>query len=136
MTVSNATLPDPIAETLIQIKSSTSTVEADITGSSGAAGADELIYMVQIDNTANTSTAYNKIYNAATATAGDVDPDVILPCPGGTTIEYVMLEGIPMAEGGGGPPALGISTLTVIEPGTPGNTSPTSAVEVRMLIDT
>ena len=136
MTASNATLPAPLAETLIQIKSSTSTAEGDVTGSAGAGGADELLYVVQIDNTLNSATSSSKIYNAQGVSAGNNVPDVIFPCPGGVVIEYVMLEGVPMAEGGGGTPARGISALTVIEPGTSGDTSPTSAVEVRMLIDT
>lgn len=136
MTASNATIPTPIAETLIQIKSSTVIPDEDVTGSGGAAGADELIYVVQIDNSINSATSYSKIYNAQGVSAGNDVPDVILPCPGGSVIEYVMLEGIPMAEGGGGSPDRGIAILTVVEPGTSGDTSPTSAVEVRMLINT
>ena len=136
MSTSKATVPSPLAETLIQLKSATSTPALNVTGSAGGGGADEKIYIVQVNNTLNTTTCYTKIYNANAVTAGETVPDVVLPCPGGATIEYVLLEGIPMAEGGGGAPSKGISTITVVEPGTGGNTSPTGAVGVRLLIDT
>ena len=88
--------------------------------------ASTIIYIIDIDNTANNAAAsYVKLYNTAGAvTVGTTVPDVVLMMPAGLRRELVIAEGYTLATG------VAIATVTV--GGTTGTTSPTNSVIVRI----
>jgi len=88
MAISLTNISTPLAGRLVLDTDCDTTVEADVTGTTGS------IYMVEIDNTANSHITYVKIKDAATATAGTNDPDWVLMVPASTKETYVIKEGM------------------------------------------
>ena len=87
--------------------------------------ASTIIYVLDLDNTANTVASFVKLYNTAGAvTVGTTVPDVIVRVPASKRIEFVMVEGYVLGTG------LAVSTVTV--GGTTGTTSPTNSVVVKI----
>jgi hypothetical protein len=80
------------------------------------------VYLVQITNTANLATkVYFKLYNAANPTIGTTAPDMVIPCPGGSTVKMAIIEGCALST------ALSVACVTN-GGGTGGTTAPTSDV--------
>ena len=101
--------------TVVRDTDADSTSEADM--NTGAA----TLYLVSIDNSANASQKnYFKLYDAVAPTIGTTAPDMIIPCPGGSTVTLAILEGLSFATG--------ISAACVTTGGTGGITNPTSDV--------
>jgi hypothetical protein len=91
-------------------------------------GNTNYIFQVRIDNSANTSAVYLKIYDAASAasvTVGTTDPDMIFPCAGESVAEFSLYPGAYITNG--------LHMACVTTPGTAGTTSPSSSVIVRLL---
>ncbi len=80
------------------------------------------LYNLQITNTANLATkVYLKLYNSANPTIGTTTPDMVIPCPGGSTVRMAIIEGVAFSTA--------ISTACVTNGGgTAGTTAPTSDV--------
>ena len=95
--------------------------DADATSESDMNTGAATLYLVSIDNSANASQKnYLKLYDATAPTIGTTTPDMIIPCPGGSTVTLAILEGLSFATG--------ISAACVTAGGTGGITSPTSDV--------
>lgn len=97
-----------------------------------ASGSARYIFQVEVDNTANTSTAaYVKVYNSVTSsvTVGTTAPDSIFFAPAGAKICYTITEGIKM----GGSGSTGIVWACVTSAGTAGTSAPSSSVIARMV---
>ena len=91
-------------------------------------GNTDYVFQVRIDNSANTSSVYLKIYDAsspATVTVGSTAPDMIFPCAGESVAEFSLYPGAQIANG--------LHMACVTTPGTAGITSPSSSVIVRLL---
>jgi len=91
-------------------------------------GDTDYIYQVRIDNSANTTSVYLKIYDAsspASVTVGTTDPDMIFPCAGESVAEFSLYPGAYIVDG--------LHMACVTTPGTAGTTSPSSSVIVRLL---
>lgn len=122
MAITITDLSNPAAAKIFTDTDSDATSEND--ANSGAA----TVFVVDIDNTANTSAAsYTKLYNAAAPTVGTTDPDIVLLAPSSTRISYVL--GSP---GQGTNLGTALSFATVTTGGTSGTTSPTNDVAVRI----
>jgi len=107
--------------TVVRDTDADATSEADI--NSGAA----VLWLISIDNTANASAkSYLKIYNATAPTIGTTAPDIIIPAPGGATINVAIPDGISLGTG--------LSFACVTAGGTGGTTNPTSDVSVVLVI--
>ena len=84
-----------------------------------------VLKLLSIDNTANAAaTSYAKFINAATYTVGTGAPDMIIPVPGGATIEVAIMGTTNLGFSFG----TALSTACVTTPGTAGTTNPTSDV--------
>jgi hypothetical protein len=118
MAVSQVTLADLAATLFVDTVNANSAVT--VKGSSG------VIYMIQIDNTANAAEAeYVKLYNSPGAvTVGTTEPDVVLLAPANTRYEIAIPEGLTLGTG--------IQVATTQGAGTGGTTSPTAALIVRI----
>jgi hypothetical protein len=89
-------------------------------------GAPCVLYLVEADNTGNAGApCYVKLYNAASAVPGTLDPHVVLMVPPAAKRSFAIPEGLAFG--------VGLSCCCVTSPGTPGTTAPTSAVPVRLL---
>lgn len=91
-------------------------------------GSTNYIFQVRIDNSANTSAVYLKIYDAASAASvavGTTAPDMIFPCAGESVAEFSLYPGAQIVNG--------LHMACVTTPGTAGATSPSSSVIVRLL---
>jgi len=109
----------PLGANLIQETSSSSTVVANATGAAAT------LHMVDIDNAANGSAVYLKIYDNAAPTVGTTAADMVFRCAGSSRRVYALPTGELLAN------ALSFATVTgAAESST---TSPGSAVIVRVL---
>ena len=96
------------------------TVEANVTGNSSGN-----IYMIDIDNTANTgSSAYLRVKDAASAATTD-DHTWMFYAPAGKKVSYVMNEGEAYTSG--------ICLWYTTNPAYQNASAPTSAVVVKLL---
>ena len=83
---------------------------------------------VEIVNTNNASaTVYVKLYNAASGnvTVGTTTPQMVLPCPGGATVTYVVPQEVTFGTA--------LTVVVVTAGGTAGTTSMASSVTVKLL---
>lgn len=83
---------------------------------------------VQIDNTANSTVVYLKIYDndtSSSATLGATNPIYILPCPASSTTQYTFEPGQTLS--------LGMQCAIVTNAGTGGTSAPSSAVTAVIL---
>jgi len=85
------------------------------------------IHQVRIDNTANSTILYLKLYNlaASSLTVGSNSPESILPVDAGSTVEYDFDPG--MAFG------TALCYAVVTTPGTAGTTAPATAITLEIL---
>lgn len=88
-----------------------------------AKASSAVLYELELDNSANASTSYCKVYNTATVTVGTTAPDKIEMVPANTKITLVYPAGVTFGT------ALSFSTVTT--GGTAGTTAPTSSFVVR-----
>lgn len=107
-----------IATKLIYDADADGTAENDMTGTSG------VLYMVDIDNSANGSASYLKLYDAAAPTVGTTAPDWIFKVAASVRRVLAITEGFAFTN---------LSMACVTAGGTAGTTNPTSNVLVRLL---
>ena len=120
MTVTTTPLSSPLASNIVRDTDSDATSEDDVR--SGAT----TLYLVRVDNSANSAITYTKLYDAASATIGTTVPDMVLMTPASVIREFWVggADGIAFATG------LCVASLTA--GGTAGTTGPTSAVTVDL----
>lgn len=87
-------------------------------------GGAALVYVIEIDNTANSAVTYFKAWNSAAPTVGTTAPNLQIRVPAGETATWVKLAGYNFATG------LSMACLTT--KGTSGTTAPSSAVDVTI----
>ena len=85
------------------------------------------VYYVEIDNTANASASYLKLYNHAAPTEGTTPPDVALRATANARDYFVFPTGIAFAT------ALSYICTTAAGTGATTDTAPSQAVTVRFL---
>jgi hypothetical protein len=103
-----------------------SDILANATGELLRTGAITL-YGIEIDNTANTSAVYAKVYDKATAAATEADdPTWIFPCPASSKLACSINGAAGQAL------TLGLSVRCVTAAGTAGTNSPTNPVKVKV----
>lgn len=120
MTVHAKTVAQPFANTRSTDSSANSTAQQAETGSG-------TLFMVDIDNTANSAATFIKMYDATSITVGTTVPDWIFKAPGGVRRVYTIPTGLAFSTG------LGYAAVT--QGGTAGTTSPTSAVVLKLAFD-
>jgi hypothetical protein len=119
MTLSISTQVSPIGAKLIVDTVANATAKNAVTGTSGT------VYMIDIDNTANTSaSSYFKIYDAASPTIGTTVPDHVFKIPSSQRRCIAIPEGLDFTN---------LSYACTTAGGTTGTTAPTNAVVVRMI---
>lgn len=83
---------------------------------------------VEIVNTNNpSSTVYVKLYNSTSAnlSLGSTTPQMVLPCPGGATVTYIIPQEVSFSTA--------LSVVAVTTGGTAGTTSMANSVTVKLL---
>lgn len=121
MPVSSQNMELTASLTVIRDTDADATSEADV--NTGAA----TLYIIQIDNSANSTQAvFLKLYNATAPTIGTTAPDFVLRVAGGATVRLAIAEGLSFPTG--------LSFACVTAGGTGGTTSPTSDVSVVLVV--
>jgi hypothetical protein len=121
LTVSDVSIP--LVHKIIEDTDSNSTAQENVAGTSGA------LYSIDIDNTANGAASYVKLHDGLPdggIVVGTTEPDWIFRVGASTTANYLIPDGIPFSTA--------LNMWTVIEDGTGGTTSPSSAVTVQLLV--
>jgi hypothetical protein len=91
VTVTNQS--NPIGSKLVQDTSAAGTAVDNTTGASG------VLYVVEIDNTANSSVVYFKMADTDDATAGTTAAGLVLLCNASTKMSYAFPTGITFSTG-------------------------------------
>ena len=91
VTVTNQT--NPLGSKLVQDTTANGTAVDNTTG------ADGVLYMVEIDNTANSGIVYFKMADTDDATAGTTTAGLVLLCNASTKMSYVFPTGITFSTG-------------------------------------
>lgn len=100
--------------------------DADATAEANVGPGAVTLYLIEINNANNATTAvYLKCYNATSVTVGTTVPDIILRAAGGATVSVAIPEGIVFGTG--------LSVACTTEAGTAGTTSPASDVVVTIV---
>lgn len=100
----------------------------DSTGTKDAVKASSaVIYAIDVDNAANASAVYTKLWNTASGsvTVGTTAPDMVILVPASTRISIPIPSGVTFGTA--------ITVATVTTAGTAGTTDPTSDVIVRLV---
>ncbi len=118
MTLSVSTQVSPVGSNLIKETSAGATANNDVTGTSGT------IYMIEVDNAANSSSSFMKIYDDAAPTIGTTVPDHVFRVPANQVRQIVCPGGMDFSN---------LSFAVVTAGGTMGTTSPASAVVVAIV---
>ena len=96
-----------------------------------ADGSPGTLYMLYVDNTANSATSFVKLWNNDDETAitvGSTAPSFIFPVAGSKSQQFCFPDGFVYNDG--------LVVACVTSGGTEGNTGPTSSVIVRLGITT
>jgi hypothetical protein len=120
MTVIAKTTPSPYATNQASDTSVNSSVQQAKTGSG-------TLFMVEIDNTANSAVTYVKVYDNTTVTVGTTVPDWIFYAPASVKRTYSVPTGLAFSTG--------LAYAAVTQGGTAGTTSPSSAVLLKLVFD-
>jgi len=120
-TSTTASIADPLANTLYTVtESSTKVVPAALDTGGGT------LYAVEIDNTANSATAYLHMYNVASGsvTIGTTDEHytfmapaggrVTYACPGGASYSTALTAGIVSSPGGSVGPSASVTAYVLV----------------------
>ena len=85
------------------------------------------VFVVEINNTANSVNTYVQLFNHASPTVGTTDPHVILKAPASQKVAYQFSVGIAFGTA--------LSVVAVTNAGTAGTSNPSSAVIVKAVYD-
>ena len=102
--------------------------DTDSNGTKAAVKASSaVIYAIDIDNTANASASYVKLWNTASGsvTVGTTAPDMIFMAPASTRVPIPIPAGVTFGTA--------VTSATVTTAGTAGTTDPTSDVVLRII---
>jgi hypothetical protein len=91
VTVTNQS--NPIGSRLVNDTDVTSAAADNTTGTTGT------LYMVEVDNTANSSIVYFKMADSTNATGGTTAANLVLMVPASTKMSYVFPTGIAFSAG-------------------------------------
>jgi hypothetical protein len=119
-TVTLTNQSNPIGTKVVKIQAPNNSADANITGAAGT------LYMLQIDNTANSSSMYFKLVDANAATVGTTSPDFVLRVRASTKTTFVIPGGLVFSTG--------FTAFCVSTGGTAGTSSPSSAVVVYAIV--
>lgn len=109
----------PLAQRLVQETVANATSKNNVTGTTG------VIYMIDVDNTANVTAVYLKIWDSVGPTVGTTPADWVFKIAASVrTVLSIPTAGLPFAIG------LSFAVVTGADQGNAGN--PASAVLVRM----
>ena len=111
----------PLATKIFKIATANNTANANFTGSTGT------LFMIQIDNTANSSASFVKLVDATSATVGTTAPSLCFMVPASQQRSFLMPKGIAFSAG--------FTLFCTTSAGTAGTTSPSSAVNVICVIN-
>lgn len=101
--------------------------DADATGEMDMNVGAAVLWLLSVDNSANAAQkVYFKLWDATAPTVGTTAPDMVIPCPGGSTVTMAIPEGLSFATG--------ISCACVTAGGTGGTTNPTNDVVTALVI--
>lgn len=121
MPVTKTTTTTALGDVLVVDLDADSTIENNVTGNSSGS-----IYLVDVDNTANTTAAvYLRIVDAASAANVAVDHTWLFYVSAGQRMSYVMASGAAYAAG--------VTMWCTSNPADGDATSPSSAVVVRIV---
>lgn len=119
MSLSSTPFAGPFTTQLIKQTSATASPNEDVRG------APTTVYLVRVDNSANSSqNVYLHLYNNAAPVVGTTPPDVTLFVPNGVVEETIWLTGMPFST------ALSFACTTT--GGLGGSSSPTNPVIVEL----
>lgn len=118
MTLSVSTQVSPVGTNLIKETNAGATANNDVTGTSGA------VYMIEVDNSANSAASFLKIYDDAAPTIGTAVPDYVFRVPANQVRQFVSPGGMDFAN---------LSFAVVTVGGTTGTTDPANTVIVAMV---
>ena len=93
MAVTVSTQVNPIGTKLVQDTAAGETAVDDTTGAGG------VLYMVEVDNTANAFTVYFKMADTDNATAGTTAAGLVLMVPASTKMSFAFPTGITFDNG-------------------------------------
>ena len=111
----------PLATKIFKIATANNTANANFTGSTGT------LFMIQIDNTANSAASFVKLVDATSATVGTTAPDIVIKVPASQQRSVLFPKGIAFSSG--------FTLFCTTAGGTAGTTSPSSAVNVICVIN-
>ena len=83
----------PLGSKLVQDSSAINTAADNTTGGTGT------LYMVEVDNTANSIVVYFKLADSTDATAGTTAADIVLRVPASTKMSFAFPTGIAFSSG-------------------------------------
>ena len=115
VTVTNQS--NPLGSKIVQDTGATNSAVDNTTGGSGT------LYMVEVDNSANSNVVYFKLADSTDATAGTTAADIVLRVPASTKMSFAFPTGVAFANG--------FSHWCVTGAAESNTTSPGSAVVVR-----
>jgi|TARA_R100000093_G_C1916357_1_gene64401 hypothetical protein len=120
MAVSKTILPGSFGSNSSKLTGANNTAVAIATSSS-------VIYVVELDNTANSADSFAKFYNlaAGSTTVGSDAPDMVLKAPATKKVTYHFSQGVTLDT------AVSLACVTLA--GTAGNSSPTSNVTIKII---
>jgi hypothetical protein len=118
MTLSVTTQASPFAAKLVQETSASATPDNNVTSAAG------VLYLVDIDNSANPAAVYLKVFNNAAPVVGTTPADLVFMVAANTRRSYSMIEGIAFAA---------LSFACVTGASQANVTSPANPVIVRLL---
>jgi len=118
MALSTTVQATPLATTLVVQTVTNATPNNNVTGAAG------VLYLVDIDNTANAAATFLKIYDAASPTVGTTAATYVIRVAATTRRSIAIVEGFEFT-------ALSFAAVTTAAEA--GVTSPSSPVVVRML---
>ena len=91
VTVTNQS--NPLGSKIVQDTVATNSAVANTTGASGT------LYMIEVDNTANSGAVYFKLVDATTATAGTTAASMVFMCPASSKRSIVFPQGVAFSNG-------------------------------------
>lgn len=120
MAVQTATAPNALGTKFIVDYTADASAENNITAATSGT-----LYLIEVDNTANSAPSYFKLVDASSTTVGSTAADLVLPAAATSTARYVFPEGYGYTAG--------LSVWCVTGVLTASNSSPSNDVIISIL---